>query len=161
MDRLEARMEELSAEAIKTLRKRFQTCQYLVNALDVERQPERSCKDFPCFDACPLQMMERVEVENRKCKRKLVSVSILFGKKMEHTALTRDISVGGMGIQSDQIFAPGTQILIGIPDQGDCFAEAKVVWINKNSVEANMGVQFTRMTGEFKGHLQSILITQR
>ena len=154
-------MEELTAEALNELRTRFQTCELLTNAFDVENQPDIGCKDSPCFDVCPVQRLEPVTPEKRNYKRKSVSMSILFGEKLEHAALTSDMSLGGMGIRSEQLFAPGTAILIGIPDQSTCLAEARVIWINKNSVEANLGVVFVRMTNEFAKHLQSILTAQR
>jgi hypothetical protein len=148
---------ELSAAATRTLHHRFETCRFLGQALGIEKGAEHTCHELPCFHACPLQKMEALPYEQRRCKRKAVNIAIRYGIRLEHYGVAENVSIGGMGIEGAFAPFPGEKILVSLCEHPTCVAEATVVWVHEEADGVNMGVKFQRMTKELKAYLTKIL----
>jgi hypothetical protein len=149
---------ELHQRLQETITRRFQICQGLMDAFEIQRTPEVSCSDLPCHVACPLQEITGVsEAERRRCKRRVVQLPIVYGSRLENRAVTQDISMGGLRIKSGCTLPEGQSVFLRFSDQRDCVAEAVVVW--RNGIQ--MGLKFTKMSGSFKFHVRRLLSAGR
>jgi len=143
-----------------TIRRRYETCEFLLKFLKIDMDQQQTCEDFQCYEVCPLQELGGIEgEEQRRCKRKAKSIKVKYGEKFQYTAVTTDISLGGLGLKVDHLLLPGKEIFVKIPGQKNCVAKAEVVWRKDTWDNPNMGIKFGKVTKAFGEYLRGLLIS--
>jgi Tfp pilus assembly protein PilZ len=97
----------------------------------------------------------------RKASRKRVRVSVRFGVNgLDQRGYTTDLSPEGLAIKTNQVYPPGTEILIRL-DTDDTILTARgtVRWAKQvpplliQHARCGMGVQFTALSQRFRQYL--------
>jgi hypothetical protein len=95
--------------------------------------------------------------ERRQHERFAVESVVLFSdarsphtRKME---FSRDISMGGICIESTGLFSIGSKLIISFPTEADQRIEGLVRWTSKRGVLHRMGIEFSNCT---EGHKECI-----
>lgn len=105
-------------------------------------------------------------LKRRKQERKRKRIPIRFGQKdLRFRAFTMDISPDGLSIKTNQIFPPGTPLMLMLLVDGRSLtAVGEVRWAKKvppeliRFVHCGMGVRFTITSERLRNYIQSLQI---
>ncbi len=103
-----------------------------------------------------------VRKEQRKIPRKRFHVKVKYGTKiLEHTGYTTDISPDGIGIKTNRVYRPGTEVLICIELDGDTLlARGEVRWARQvpqllvNHTRCGMEIKLTSFNKRYLDFLK-------
>lgn len=86
----------------------------------------------------------------RKAKRYRLRVFVRYGSRdLDHRGFTTDISTSGIAIKTNQVYPPGTELLLGLEiNERILLARGRVKWAKQvpplliNYVHCGMGIEF-------------------
>ena len=100
----------------------------------------------------------------RKSHRRKLRLPARFGVRgLDHKGFTTDLSENGIAIKTNQVFPPGSELLIRIDtDDKILTARGMVRWARQVPplmaayARCGMGIEFTALSGGFDEYLQTV-----
>lgn len=112
-------------------------------------------------------------MEKRRAKRVKKRLNVKFGiNEADKVGFLEDISITGIKIKTNNIFRPGTKLIVQIIDNKNSttgttmYAEGVVTWAKKvpisfmRSITCGMGIAFLKINLELKDFLDELLIEE-
>lgn len=102
-------------------------------------------------------------MEQRKTRRKSFRIPVQYGiNQLEHKGFTTDISPKGIGIKTNRVYPPGTEVLICIELDGEILlARGEVKWARQappslaNYAQCGMEIKVTSFNKKFLEFLET------
>lgn len=100
----------------------------------------------------------------RKHPRRRLRFPVLYGlEDLDRRGYTTDISIGGMGIRSNNVVPPGTELIVRLDVNGKVFTAKGIVrWARRappqlvRYTRCGMGIEFSALSDRFRQYIEAL-----